>query len=169
MVTAPNCGSEFRIYLPVTDSPIPACQQLLPQAVQRGRERVLLVDDEEMVRRLVHSILERRGFEVVSAANGEEALDLYDKHAIDLVLLDYTMPGMTGLQVLDELRKRNPEIRVVFSSGHTMNSDADQLFAAGAEGFVAKPYRPEELVKTIRQVLDDAPPLTDERRLQASR
>ena len=112
--------------------------------------------DEEFLRKLVRTILERWGFQVVSAATGEEALSFYREHAseIDLVLLDYTMPGWNGLQVLGKLQEVDPDVRVIFSSGNTLQSEPSQLLAAGAEAFVAKPYRPEELVARIREVLD---------------
>jgi CheY-like chemotaxis protein len=93
-----------------------------------------------------------------------QALAIYQKHgaAIELVVLDFTMPGMTGLEVLRELLKIDPGVQVILSSGHVLDNDADQLLAAGARAFLAKPYRPEELVAKIRQVLDDRECLLDE-------
>ena len=116
---------------------------------------MLVVDDEDMVRDLARLVLERRGFRVLTAADGEEALARYSAHfgRIDLVLLDYSMPGKTGLQVFEELRKLDPDVCVVFSSGYALEGDASPLLAAGARGFVAKPYRPADLVQAIGKVL----------------
>jgi PAS domain S-box-containing protein len=154
--TRPGNGSTFRFFLPAAESHVADAADGVQKPLRGGRERILVVDDEEFVRKLVRTILERWGFQVVTAATGEEAVAFYREHAsaIDLVLLDYTMPGWNGLQVLRNMQEIDPEVRVVFSSGHTLQSEPNQLLAAGAEAFVAKPYRPEELVARIRQVLD---------------
>ncbi|HVS34385.1 MAG TPA: PAS domain S-box protein, partial [Gemmataceae bacterium] len=102
--TAPGRGSTFRLYLPVTAAPVTAASEA-PSA--SGGESVLVVDDEEMVRELARLVLERRGYQVLTASDGEEALNQFSAHSgqIDLVLLDYSMPGLTGLDVFEALRK----------------------------------------------------------------
>lgn len=154
--TKPGNGSTFRFFLPAAENQVPDAPDGVQKPLRGGRERILVVDDEEFVRKLVRTILERWGFQVVTAETGEQAVAFYREHAsaIDLVLLDYTMPGWNGLQVLRKMQELDPEVRVIFSSGHTLQSEPNQLLAAGAEAFVAKPYRPEELVARIRQVLD---------------
>jgi PAS domain S-box-containing protein len=149
-------GSEFRVYLPATEACVTEEPELAPELVRGGQECILVVDDEPFIRKLARTILEQWGFPILTAADGEEALAVYREHGsdIDLVLLDCTMPGMTGLEVLQELQKLNQDVRVVFSSGHSV-SGVEQLLAAGGRAFVAKPYRPEELVGRIRQVLDE--------------
>jgi len=116
-----------------------------------------VVDDEDLICNLARVVLTRWGYRVVTASSGEEAVALYRDQGteIDMVLLDFTMPRMNGLQVLRILQTMDPEVRVIFSSGHTTHSDSDRLLAAGARAFVAKPYRVEELVRRVRQVLDE--------------
>jgi nitrogen-specific signal transduction histidine kinase/CheY-like chemotaxis protein len=161
--TAQGQGTVFRVYLPAAEAPALEQPETPPKRVEGGHERILVVDDEEMVRKLARTILERYGFQVMVAEDGERALAVYREHAeeIDLVLLDFTMPGLTGLQVLREMRQINPLARVIVSSGHTQDSNMEQLLEAGAEGFVAKPYRPQELVASIRQVLDEPAQISD--------
>ena len=154
--TEPGCGSTFRIYLPAAVEAPPAAP-LAPSEVAGGGECVLVVDDEEMVRELARIVLERHGYRILTAADGGEALRQYAGHpgAIDLVLLDYSMPGLTGLQVLEALRQVDPGACIVFSSGFALEGNAAPLLAAGARAFVHKPYRPDELVRAIRRVLDE--------------
>ena len=129
----PDRGSTFRVYLPAAASPVSA-EPVAPAAEGGGGECVLVVDDEDMVRDLARLVLERRGYRVLTACDGEEALTQYGAHPgrIDLVLLDYTMPGLTGLQVFEALRKMDPKVCVVFSSGYGLQGDATPLLTAGA-------------------------------------
>lgn len=152
-------GTTFRLYLPAAPAPAAALPRpTLPLLQDITGERILVVDDEALVRNLAKTVLERQGFRIVTANDGEEALDIYRREAgsIDLILLDYIMPRMNGMQVFKELQQFNPEVRVVFSSGYHTDHDVDQLLAAGAKAFVPKPYRSQELVNRIRQVLGQA-------------
>jgi CheY-like chemotaxis protein len=117
-----------------------------------------------MLQKLARFKLERSGFRVFTASRGDEALAVYQQHQaqIDLVFLDLTMPGMSGLDVLHNLQHINPGIRVIFTSGLSAYGEKEDLLAAGALAFVAKPYRPEELVGNVRQVLDCASALSPE-------
>jgi PAS domain S-box-containing protein len=154
--SAPGRGAAFHVFLPAAAAP-PAPAREPSAAPARGRsEGVLVVDDEEMVRALAALVLERRGFRALTAAGGEEALALYRarRTEIDLVLLDYSMPGMNGLEVLEALKALDPEVCVVFSSGYAQDGDAAPLLAAGGRAFVPKPYQPDELVRALRDVLD---------------
>ena len=158
--SAPAEGSTFRIYLPAAGDSVSGVRlegkddrTALPAG---GQESILVVDDEDLVRLLAEAVLQRWGYRVLTACDGEEALEVYRRHAaeIDLVLLDYSMPKLTGLQVFEELKKLDPRVCVVFSSGYTMDKDGDQLLASGARAFIPKPYRPEDLTRTVRHVLD---------------
>ncbi|HWG45178.1 MAG TPA: PAS domain S-box protein [Gemmataceae bacterium] len=150
----PGEGAVFHIYLPVAEALVPAVRPPLEPA-QTIEGHILIVDDEPIVRELARTVLERWGFRVLTADGGEQALDIYRRQAdrIAVILLDYIMPRMNGVQVLKELQRVNPEVCVVFSSGYSTDHDVDQLLAAGARGFVPKPYRPRDLVQAIRQAL----------------
>jgi two-component system, cell cycle sensor histidine kinase and response regulator CckA len=151
--TEPGRGSTFRLYLPAAEETPAAAPTPSPPA--QGGQCVLVVDDEDMVRDLARTVLERHGLRVLVAADGDEALAQYGAHhgEINLVLLDYSLPGMTGLQVFEELRKIEPQLCVVFASGYALEGDASPLLAAGGRAFIAKPYRPEELMEAVRKAL----------------
>jgi two-component system cell cycle sensor histidine kinase/response regulator CckA len=147
-------GTRFDIYLPrggaVAEAPAAAAGP-----VARGRETILLVDDEEMIRKVGSAILARYGYQVLLAEDGQHAVEVYREHAagIDLVILDLMMPRMSGRDAFRRLLAINPAARVLFSSGysgeHLTEDDRDR-----AAGFVNKPYRPEELAGTVRAALD---------------
>ena len=120
----------------------------------RLRRRVLVVDDEPTIRTLARVVLEMAGYEVTLAGDGDEALDHFGTgDDFDLVLLDYFMPRRDGLQTFHELRERRPEVRVIFSSGYIHDADRDAVLAHGGEAFLPKPYRPQELLTLVREVL----------------
>jgi PAS domain S-box-containing protein len=163
----PGTGSAFHIYLPAAETRAaeskPARQ---PAPAQIPEANILVVDDEPLVRDLARTVLERWGFRVRTADGGPAALDTYrrERDGIDLILLDYTMPGMNGVQVLQELLRIDPEVCVIFSSGYSMDHDVNQLLAAGARAFVPKPYRPQDLVDKIRNTLAERKPMMSEER-----
>ncbi|HKB41064.1 MAG TPA: response regulator, partial [Gemmataceae bacterium] len=170
--STPGEGSTFRLYLPAASTvggppsaagpnerlaeagSITASPQPTAEAT-----RILIVDDEDLVRSLAEAVLERWGYRVLTATDGEEGLAIYREHhnEIDLVLLDYSMPKLTGLQVLQQMQQLNPRVCVIFSSGYTMDKDSDQLLASGARAFLPKPYRADDLLRTVRQVLNQKP------------
>jgi DNA-binding NtrC family response regulator len=117
---------------------------------------VLVVDDEETVRVVARRILERAGFTVFTATGGADATRLFsaDPAAVDVVLLDLTMPDQSGINTLIELQRIQPAVRVVLSSGFSSEEVLAQADGATAAGFVQKPYRPTDLVAAIRHALD---------------
>ena len=121
-----------------------------------GKEKILLVDDEEYVRDLGKRILERAGYTVITAANGKEALEIYarEQSNIALVVLDLIMPQMEGKQCLEELLKINPQVKVIVSTGHSLDARESLLLGALARGFVNKPYEVRQMVQTVKEVLD---------------
>ncbi len=152
-------GTAFDIYLPRL--PAPAAQPAAVPAVdgvRGGRETILLADDEEVVGRLGLTILERHGYRVLTATDGAEAVDIYRRQpdAIDLVILDLAMPRLSGAEALSELRKINPAVRVLISSGYSSDEDLRAVERAGVLGFVAKPYRPADLARRVRTALDES-------------
>jgi DNA-binding response OmpR family regulator len=121
---------------------------------QRGAT-VLLVDDEEFLRRVMKDLLVREGYEVVEAGNGIEALDQVDRHAPDVVVLDLNLPGMDGYSVLSELRSR-PATRNIPVVVLTAKGDEDnevRVFELGADDFLTKPFRAKALSKRLEVVL----------------
>ena len=147
-------GSTFRLYLPAAEE-TPAGASIMSGPTPDGGACVLVVDDEDGVRELARAVLEQHGLRVLVAADGDEALAQYTAHrgAVDLVLLDYSLPGMTGLQVFEGLKKINPEVSVLFASGYALEGDASPLLVAGGRAFIAKPYRPDELMEAVRKRL----------------
>ena len=149
-------GTCFDIYLPRhTPSAEQSQPGTLPAAPQPGRETVLLVDDEPMIRNLGRIILQRYGYGVLLAEDGVEALNLFRrKHAdIHLVILDLTMPRLSGREVFQQLLEIDPNVRVLLASGysaeHVIDLESDRIL-----GFVGKPYRPDDLARQVRSVLD---------------
>lgn len=155
-------GTTFKIYLPVLGMPEPvpvSDSQPLPDAAEEpegGEETILLVDDEQALRKLGRSILTDAGYSVLTAKDGEEALDVYNQNmdSIDLVILDLSMPGMGGYKCLALLLAANPRAKVIVASGYSANTTAKDTIRAGAVGFLSKPFRSEELLERIRLALD---------------
>ena len=121
----------------------------------RGSGKVLVIDDEEVVRSVTKQALSRRGFQVLTAENGEEGLERFHKDESDivLVLLDMTMPGMNGIEVLEKLRMVNEHVPVLLSSGYTENYSKTTNREAQNTAFLQKPYPPNALLKMIRGLL----------------
>jgi CheY-like chemotaxis protein len=121
----------------------------------RGTETVLLVEDEEQVRKLAHAILTRAGYTVIEAPNGGEALRL-GLPRVDLLLTDMVMPRVSGATLAAQLTVQRPGLRVVFMSGYTDTSAGEQGLPPGAI-FVQKPFTPEVLLRKVRQALSESP------------
>jgi two-component system cell cycle sensor histidine kinase/response regulator CckA len=115
-------------------------------------ETILVVDDEEGLRRFAARVLQRSGYKVLTAGSGEEALPVLERHdgPVHLVLTDMVMPGMGGRNLAEQLAKIRPEIRVLFTSGAT----DDAALQRGFDRFVGKPYMASQLTRSVRDVLD---------------
>jgi CheY-like chemotaxis protein len=133
----------------------PAVQRGI-DGVSGGQETILLADDEEIVGRLGRAILERYGYRVFGAMNGLEAMDIYRQRQkdIDLVILDMSMPKLSGPDTLRQLRALNPSVCVLISSGYCSDEDLQAVKNEGAVGFIPKPYRPADLARSVRTALD---------------
>jgi two-component system, chemotaxis family, chemotaxis protein CheY len=118
---------------------------------------IMIVDDSAYTRRTHRRILESGAHVVVEAASGMEALEGYAVHHPDLVLLDLTMEDMTGFEVLQKLREMDPGARVVVISADVQRSTGKMVAESGALRFLGKPVAPEDLLSTVRTVLEDAP------------
>ena len=120
-------------------------------------KRILVADDEEVIRQACVRILTRAGYEVSTAVNGDEALRLLRNGNIDLVLLDIKMPVLDGMKVLGILAAENPRQRVVVITGHGTAETASQAVRAGASDFLTKPFSPNELRSSVQKALSGAP------------
>jgi PAS domain S-box-containing protein len=153
-------GTIFRCYFPrSSDSPEEVTAVPGPNRPSRGKETILFVDDEEMIRDLGVQILTMQGYRVLTAGDGPQAIEMFlaGGETVDLVLLDLTMPNMSGLEVLERIRKINPRAKVVLSSGHRADEAHSQERISGASAFLPKPYRAEVLTRIVREVLDGVP------------
>ena len=124
--------------------------------IHRGDETVMLVNDEDMILDIGTEFLKLMGYRVVTAENGTQALQLYEEKSdeIALVVLDMVMPDMTGGDCFDKLRDVNPTVKVLLSSGYSVDGQASKILGRGCNGFIQKPFKIEHLSKKIREILD---------------
>jgi len=147
-------GATFRIYLPAArreDGP----PEKEPESGHKT-ETILLVEDEEVVRSVNRDMLLSMGFDVWAAAGGREAVEIYKQHGknIDLVLLDIVMPEMGGRGVYEELKRLDPAVRVLLSSGYSVEGQAKEMLERGCQGFIQKPFNLNGLRRSLRAILD---------------
>jgi len=151
----PNCGTIFEIYLPRVKE---AVAEPIRKGSAKGSETILLVDDEEGVRKLVFAVLKSNGYDVMEAANGVAALAAYEKngHKVDMVLTDVVMPQMSGFELGKQLGDRSPGLKILYMSGYRDNAIGG---AAGdvPRAFLHKPFTPDVLLAKVREVLDAGP------------
>ncbi|HSR10309.1 MAG TPA: response regulator [Thermodesulfobacteriota bacterium] len=147
-------GTVFNIYLPASGQKIPVEKKAAGE-ILTGSESILLVDDEETITEVMGKALTLTGYKVFLARGGEEALRIYakDRDRIDVVVLDMIMPGMNGGKVFDRLREMDPGVKVILSSGYSIDGDAAQIMARGCNGFIQKPFGIKELSLKIREIL----------------
>jgi len=150
-------GTTFNIYLPASDKEVHR-ETATETGLVKGSETILLVDDEEMIIKVSKPMLEKLGYRVVAVRSGQEAVEIVsgEDEAIDLVLLDLIMPGMDGGKTFDRIRKIQPQLPVLLSSGYAINGRALEIMNRGCNGFIQKPFSMSELSKKVRKVLDEA-------------
>jgi len=156
--SAAGGGTTVLVYFPVeprSSSSVPVADEV-PARPAGGRETILVVEDEEMLRSLVREVLTRSGYAVLEAADGQEGAEIFAAHkeSIHLVLLDLGLPKLSGEEVFARIRARDPLVRVVFSTGYVREQKTEELLRMGAQGVVHKPYTISSMLKTIRDVLD---------------
>jgi CheY-like chemotaxis protein len=154
VASEPGAGTEVRLFLPASDRP-PEARRMEPPPERRGFGRVLVVDDEVVIRDLTTDILEERGYEVLLAASGEEAIQrvVSEGDRLDLVILDLIMPGMNGIETLRRIREVRPEVRVLLSSGYRPETLQSEVERSDVVGFVQKPYRVNDLLQAVRAAI----------------
>lgn len=155
-------GTCFSIYMPTDPAEQESVEQPLSEILPMPSDnaRILLVDDESMIRQLVAGVLEGQGFQVFQAEDGKSAIQMFGKNQVDLVILDMIMPGMKGEEVLKALRTMSPDVKVVVSSGFMSEEQRDRLKEFGIEDFLDKPYREKDVLFSIRRILAKKPNLS---------
>ena len=155
-----GCGTTFKVYLPLVeaaatvDVPAPA-----PEAAPRGSETVLLVEDEPALRAVARRVLQRQGYTVLEAADGDAALALVATHQgpLDLLVTDVVMPGLSGRDLADRLTAARPDLRVLFVSGYSGEALAHHGILDPDLAYLEKPFNPDALAIKVREVLDRPP------------
>jgi two-component system, cell cycle sensor histidine kinase and response regulator CckA len=152
----PGKGSVFEITLPQTED---ALESEIPEAewtTRRGQEKILLVEDDEIVRRLVKRLLVRQGYQVEEARSAEEAMRIFDnsKNEIDLLFTDVVMPGMSGKQLSEQLLANRPDLRVLFMSAYTEDLVTQYGITGFSEKLLQKPFTANELSSKVREALE---------------
>jgi PAS domain S-box-containing protein len=152
----PGHGTRFRVLLPaMTGLAMPPINEIVASGASAAG-RVLLVDDEESVRKVAKLMLEASGFSVLTASSGRDAIEMFQRAAEDIVciILDVTMPGMDGLETLEQLRQVRRDVRVILTSGFTEEEIAPRVAGEGPAGFLKKPYNPAQLSDKVTEVLE---------------
>jgi signal transduction histidine kinase len=154
----PGLGTTFKVYLPrlVTDSMVPASEPSAPQPMSRGRETILVVEDQRALRQVIRRTLEAAGYTVLTAANGLEALAAFTHHEgpVQLLLTDVVMPEMSGTALVGELANRGAPMAVLYMSGYSGDAIAQSGVLEPGTHFLAKPFTPADLARKVRTVLD---------------
>ena len=122
----------------------------------KGTETILLIDDEDMIIDVGKQLLETLGYNVLIAKSGKEALEIYkaNKKQIDIVILDMIMPDMGGSETYDKLKKINVGIKVLLSSGYSVEGEATEILNRGCNGFIQKPFNMKQVSQSIRKILE---------------
>jgi len=148
-------GTTFSIYLPASEKRIEKTIKSTDQIIE-GRGAILLVDDEEIVLDVGVQLLKALGYKVLEAKGGREAVEIYreNKDKINMVLLDMVMPDMGGGEVYDKMKEINPDIKVLLSSGYSIDGRAEEILKRGCNGFIQKPFNMKGISEKIREILD---------------
>jgi two-component system cell cycle sensor histidine kinase/response regulator CckA len=153
----PGHGTSFKIYLPRVDKPVPSAEEKhVDIESQRGNETVLVVEDEESVRKLTCQALRTYGYHVIEAASGGEALLACERRAqpIPLLITDVVMPQTSGPELAARLRQLRPEMRVLYTSGYTDDAVVRHGLLDQTVSFLQKPFSPGALARMVREILD---------------
>ena len=155
----PGRGATIEVFLPVVEgeAQIPNQHRQDYQEPPQGTETVLLVEDNDLVREVASISLRERGYNVIEAENGIDALNLARQHGkgtIDLVLTDIVMPEMGGRQLTEQIRQKWPTIKIIYMSGYTNDEISESGITETGAGFMQKPFTPAALAQKVREVLD---------------
>ncbi|MBW1803623.1 MAG: response regulator, partial [Deltaproteobacteria bacterium] len=150
-------GTTLKLYFPASKSLEKRPKngmQLQEESLLSGSETVLVVEDDMQILDLWNHILPNYGYKVIPAADGENAIRVYAKNNIDVIILDLEMPGMGGIKCLEKLLTINRDARVIISSGYSLNGSVKKAMNSGAMAFLSKPVGINDLLKTVRHVVE---------------
>ena len=149
-----GAGTTFKLYFPVSEKE--AVKEIpVVESIIKGTGKILLVDDEDLVLEVGKSMIKKLEYTVLTAGSGRDAIRVYRENCeeIDMVILDMIMPGMNGGDIFERLKDINPDVRVLLSSGYSINGQAIRILEKGCRGFIQKPFDLQTLSRKIREVL----------------
>jgi two-component system, cell cycle sensor histidine kinase and response regulator CckA len=148
-------GTSFSVYLPASDKKVIA-ERKADMSLIKGQETVLLIDDEVAIIEVTKQLLEALGYKVIGVQSGADAVSIYRERQkdIDIIILDMIMPGMSGSETFDALKMINPQVKVILSSGYSINGEAAEIMEKGCLAFIQKPFNLAGISKKIRETLD---------------
>ncbi|HEY5995672.1 MAG TPA: response regulator, partial [Candidatus Deferrimicrobiaceae bacterium] len=153
----PGCGAVFKLYFPYTERAEKAAEERSAGSLVLGtaRGRILLIDDQDEVRDVCSAMLGTLGYEVVTASDGLEAVEIYGRRAqeFDLVIVDMVMPNLSGRDCFRRLRLIRPDVRALLSTGYSREGVVEETMREGISGFIQKPYRLEQLARAVEEAL----------------
>jgi len=149
-------GTTFSLFLPASERKYDEEKEVPNSVPLKGKEKILLVDDEPVIIDVGKDLLKTLGYDVLSAKGGEEAIEIYksNEDKIDLVILDMIMPNMNGGEAFDRLKKVDSNAKVLLSSGYSIDGQASEILGRGCNGFIQKPFNMMELSRKVREVLE---------------
>jgi two-component system cell cycle sensor histidine kinase/response regulator CckA len=153
-----GAGSTFNVYMPAVDRKAAADEAEMVLEAASGTGTILFVDDEDMIVTTGRELLSELGYDVVTAAGGQEAVDIFATNPtrFDLVILDMIMPHMNGRETYLRMKSINPQVKVLLSSGYSLNHQAAAIIEEGCDGFIQKPFNTIQLSRKIREILDSS-------------
>ena len=148
-------GSVFSIFIPASEESIQK-DPIVSETIEEGDETILLVDDEDIIIDVGSQLLKKLGYNVFEARGGKEAIQVYqeNKNNIDMIILDMIMPDMGGSDVYDKIKTIDPNVKVLLSSGYSIDGQATEILKRGCNGFIQKPFNLKRLSRKIREVLN---------------
>lgn len=122
-----------------------------------GSGKILLIDDEEMVTDIGQQLLQTLGYDVITAASGSEGVAAYRRQhdGIDMVILDMVMPDMSGWEAFDKLQQIDPAVKVLLSTGYSLDNQISQMLESGCRGYIQKPFRIQALSKKVHEIMSE--------------
>ncbi len=153
--SAKGKGTKFNIYLPAVKG-APVKKQVKEKMIVLGNETILIVDDENMILEVSQKMISELGYKTITANGGEKAIEIFkNKHEeIDLVILDMIMPGMGGKETFEKLKQIDSNIKIIISSGYSMDGQAQNILTDGGNGFISKPFTIKDISVKLRKILD---------------